>query len=80
MVAMVYYTLTTKQRSNGMKDTILDCLAFVGAVALVVVVVGMCECPVDCGDSSNGILHITPSGAKGIDFRSNAIHAKGGMV
>ena len=51
MVAMVYYTLTTKQRSNGMKDTILDCLAFVGAVALVVVVVGMCECPGDCGDS-----------------------------
>lgn len=30
-----------------MKNTILDCLAFAGFVALVVVVVGMCECPDD---------------------------------
>ena len=33
-----------------MKNTILDCLALAGFVALVVVVAWMCECPGDCGD------------------------------
>lgn len=33
-----------------MKNTILDCLALAGFVALVVAVVGMCECPGDCDD------------------------------
>ena len=50
MVAMVYYTLTTKQRSRGMKNIMLDCLALAGFVALVVVVVGVCECSRDCDD------------------------------